>query len=59
MDDCFLDVFKLDKEMMKIRDFNIFLGRAYHGSPINHDGKWPFASEVPFVNNPRIYAPYI
>ena len=59
MDDCFLDVFKLDKEMRKIRDFDIFLGCAIHGSHINHDGKWPFTSEVPFVNDPKIYAPYI
>ena len=59
MDDCMLDVFKLDEELVNLNNLDIYLGCLAPGNPIFHGGKWPFESEVPFVNNPKTYAPYI
>ena len=59
MDDCFLDVFKLDKEMLKFKDNDIFLGCEYHASPVTHEGKYAYISEVPLVGNPKYHPPFI
>ena len=59
MDDCLLDVFKLDEELVNLNNLDIYLGCLAPGNHIMHDGKWQFKSEVPFVNNPKTYAPYI
>ena len=59
MDDTLLDVFKLDEELVNLNNLDIYLGCLAPGNTIYHDGKWAFKSEVPFVNNPKTYAPYI
>ena len=59
MDDCLLDVFKLDEELVNLNNLDIYLGCLAPGSPILRGGKWTFKPEVPFVNNPTTYAPFI
>ena len=59
MDDCFLDVFKLDKEMLTFKDNDIFLGCASYERAVMHKGIYASISEVPFVGVPKYYPPFI
>ena len=59
MDDCFLDLFMLDKEMVKLNNLNIFLGCVAFESPVSLYGKYASISEVPFVGNPEYYPPFV